>query len=333
LSKAPDVQLVTLFSPEHGIRGTLDEKIGHSRDERTGLPIYSLYGETRAPAEDQLANLDALVFDIQDIGCRFYTYISTLGECLSAAGKAGKKFFVLDRPNPITGTQIEGPMLAAERSFTAWHELPIRHGMTVGELAKMFNVERNLGADLTVVPCEGWTRQTWFDDTGLPWVNPSPNMRTLTAATLYPGVGLLEFCNVSVGRGTDRPFEIFGAPYIDDRTLAAALNGADLPGVRFVPVRFTPNASVFSGQECGGVQLIVTNRDNFAALDLGVVLATTLQRLYSKDLKLERLSRLLAEPKTLDAIRAGKGLNEIKALWSVGREGFREGRARVLIYR
>ena len=332
LHQAPGVTLVALFSPEHGIRGALDEKIADSRDERTGLPIHSLYGATRAPSAAQLAGLDALVFDIQDIGCRFYTYISTLGECLTAAQRAGKKFIVLDRPNAIGGARVEGPMLAAERSFTAWHELPVRHGMTVGELAKMFAAERALGVDLTVVPCAGWTRAAWFDETTLPWVNPSPNMRSLTAATLYPGVGLLEFCNVSVGRGTERPFEFLGAPYLDDRALAATLTAAALPGIRFVPVRFTPTASVFAGQECRGVQMIVTSRDAFSPLDLGVVLATALHRSHPGEIKIERLARLLAHPPTLAAIQAGQSLDEIKALWAEAREPFRVRREAFLLY-
>ena len=333
LHGASGVELVALFSPEHGIRGVADEKVNDSRDERTGLPIYSLYGETRRPTVEQLAGLDALVFDIQDIGCRFYTYISTLGECLSAAADARKKFIVLDRPNPITGVRVEGPMLAGARSFTGWHELPVRHGMTVGELAKMFAAERAPTADLTVIPCEGWTRAAWFDETAQPWVNPSPNMRSLTAATLYPGVGLLEVCNLSVGRGTDRPFEMVGAPYIDDRQLAATLTAAALPGLRFVPLRFTPAASVFKGKECGGVQILVTNRDSCSALDLGIVLATTLQRLYPNDFGIERLPRLLVHTPTLEAIRAGKSLEEIKALWAPDRERFRERRERFLLYR
>ncbi len=333
LHKAPGVTLVALFSPEHGIRGALDEKIADSRDERTGLPIHSLYGATRTPSAEQLADLDALVFDIQDIGCRFYTYISTLGEGLVAAQRAGKKFIVLDRPNAIGGTRIEGPMLAAERSFTAWHELPVRHGMTVGELAKMFAAERAPGVDLTVVPCADWTRAAWFDETSLPWVNPSPNMRSLTAATLYPGVGLLEFCNVSVGRGTERPFEFLGAPYLDDRALAATLTAAALPGIRFVPVRFTPTTSVFSGKECRGVQMIVTARDAFSPLDLGIVLATALHRSHPSELKIERLARLLAHPPTLAAIQAGKSLDEIKALWAEAREPFRARREAFLLYR
>jgi uncharacterized protein YbbC (DUF1343 family)/CubicO group peptidase (beta-lactamase class C family) len=332
LQKADGVELVSLFSPEHGIRGVLDEKIGDSRDEQSGLPIYSLYGEKRAPTPEQLAEVDALVFDIQDVGCRFYTYISTLGECIVAAAQAGKKIIVLDRPNPITGSRVEGPMLAADRSFTAWHELPLRHGMTVGELARMFVAERAPAAQLTVVACEGWKRDIWFDETGLPWTNPSPNMRSLQAALLYPGIGLLEFCNVSVGRGTDRPFELFGAPYIDDARLAAAIDAANLPGLRVMPVRFTPNASVFKGQQCRGVQFIVTDRQNFSPLDLGVTLATTLQSFYPRDLKIEKLSRLLAHPATLDAIRAGKSLTEVKALWAPERARFAELRDKFLLY-
>jgi uncharacterized protein YbbC (DUF1343 family) len=330
--KADGVERVSHFSPQHGIRGVLDEKIGDSRDEQSGLPIYSLYGEKRAPTPEQLAEVDALVFDIQDVGCRFYTYISTLGECIVAAAQAGKKIIVLDRPNPITGSRVEGPMLAADRSFTAWHELPLRHGMTVGELARMFVAERAPAAQLTVVPCEGWKRDIWFDETGLPWTNPSPNMRSLQAALLYPGIGLLEFCNVSVGRGTDRPFELFGAPYIDDARLAAAIDAANLPGLRVMPVRFTPNASVFKGQQCRGVQFIVTDRQNFSPLDLGVTLATTLQSFYPRDLKIEKLSRLLAHPATLDAIRAGKSLTEVKALWAPERARFAELRDKFLLY-
>lgn len=332
LHKAPGVQLVALFSPEHGIRGALDEKVTDSVDTETKLPIYSLYGANRAPTAAQLEGIDALVFDIQDIGTRFYTYISTMGECLTATAQQGKKFIVLDRPNPITGARVEGPMLAAERSFTAWHEIPVRHGMTVGELAKMFAAERAPNAQLTVIPCEGWSRESWFDATAQPWVNPSPNMRSLNAATLYPGVGLLEFCNLSVGRGTDRPFEILGAPYIRGEQLAEALNAAELSGVRFIGARFTPKASVFAAQECGGVQIVITDRDAFSPLDLGVVLATTLQRLHPQELKVERLATLLAHPATLEAVRAGKSLNEIKALWVAEREAFQARRAAFLLY-
>ncbi|MEO8352801.1 MAG: exo-beta-N-acetylmuramidase NamZ domain-containing protein, partial [Chthoniobacteraceae bacterium] len=333
LHKAPEVKLTALFSPEHGIRGLLDEKVGDGRDEKSGLPIYSLYGARRAPTPEQLAGLDALVFDIADIGCRFYTYLSTLGECMIAARKAGKKVFVLDRPNPITGARVEGPMLTDARSFVAWHEIPIRHGMTVGELARMLAAERAAGIDLTVIPCTGWTRGLWFDATALPWTNPSPNMRNLNAATLYPGVGLLEFCQVSVGRGTDRPFEVFGAPYIDDAEFAAAINDAGLDGIRVIPTRFTPSASVFAGQECRGVQFVITDREAFSPLDLGMTLATTMQRLYAKDVQIEKMAKLLGHPATLEAIKAGKSRDEIKALWAADREAFRERREKYLLYR
>lgn len=332
LREAPGVKLVALFSPEHGIRGTLDEKIGDSVDEQTGLPVYSLYGESRTPKPGQLEGLDALVFDIQDIGCRFYTYISTLGHCLEAAAGAGKKFFVLDRVNPINGTAIEGPVHTGASTFVAFHRIPLRHGMTVGELARMFNAERGWKADLTVIPVEGWSRGQWLDQTGLPWTNPSPNMRNLTEATLYPGVGLLETA-VSVGRGTDTPFEILGAPYVDDVTLAAELTKAGLPGIRFVPVRFTPKASTFKNQPCGGVYLVVTDRDALNAVDLGLTLALTLQRLYPGKFAVDNLKPLLTDTATLEAIRSGRPLADIRRAWAAERAAFEKRRAAFLLYR
>jgi uncharacterized protein YbbC (DUF1343 family)/CubicO group peptidase (beta-lactamase class C family) len=332
LAKAEGVTLVALFSPEHGLSGKADEKVGDSRDETTGLPVYSLYGEGRAPKPEHLAGLDALVFDIQDIGCRFYTYSSTLGEGLAAAAKAKLKYFVLDRPNPIGGVLVDGPVREGEASFTAWHDVPVRHGLTVGELAQMYNTERRLGADLTVIRCEGWTRDLWWDQTGLPWVHPSPNMRSLPAATLYPGVGLIEFCHVSVGRGTDRPFELVGAPYIDDRAFAAALNAEALPGVRFIPTRFTPTSYIFSGQECGGVQIIITGRDSLNPVEVGLALARTLQRQHPADWKGERLAKLLVHPATLTGVRELKEITDIKATWVTAREAFAERRRKVLLY-
>ncbi|MCL4177534.1 MAG: DUF1343 domain-containing protein [Verrucomicrobia bacterium] len=327
----PDVQLKVLFSPEHGIRGQLDEGVGDSTDARTGLPVYSLYGQRRKPGPDQLADLDALVFDIQDIGCRFYTYISTLGLCLEAAAEQHLKFFVLDRVNPINGTTVEGPVHTGESSFTAFHALPVRHGMTVGELARMFNAERGWHADLTVVPLENWRRNLWFDQTLQPWTNPSPNMRNLNEATLYPGVGLLESA-LSVGRGTDTPFEVIGAPYIDDRVWAEALNRVGLPGVRFVPTRFTPNASVFQGQTCGGVQLIVTDRDRLKAVELGIALAVTLQRLYPGQFALDKVQTLLRHAPTIEAIRSGQSVGEITRLWLAELESFNRRRQAFLLY-
>lgn len=332
LAAAPDVKLVALFSPEHGLRGTADEPVGDGVDERTGLPIFSLYGQTRAPRPEQLADLDALVFDIQDIGCRFYTYISTLGLAMEAAARAGKKFFVLDRVNPINGRTVEGPVHQGASTFVAFHRLPLRHGMTVGELARMFNAERGWNCDLTVIPVEGWSRARWWDETGLPWTNPSPNMRSLTAAMLYPGVGLLESA-VSVGRGTDTPFEVVGAPYVtNDVAFAEAVNRAGLAGVRAVPIRFTPRASTFKDQPCGGVHLVVTDRETLRAVDLGLTLALTFQRMYPGQFAADKMLPLLTDRATLDAIKAGKPLAEIKQAWAAELAAFEKRRVAFLLY-
>jgi uncharacterized protein YbbC (DUF1343 family)/CubicO group peptidase (beta-lactamase class C family) len=333
LAKADGVKLTAIFSPEHGLAGKADGKVGDAVDEATKLPIFSLYGDSKRPTVEQLAEVDALVFDIQDVGCRFYTYMATMGECLTAAAEAKKKFFVLDRPNPIGGVVVEGPMRDGEAAFVAWHDLPVRHGMTAGELAKLFNEERKLGAELTVIPCEGWSREMLFDETGLPWVNPSPNMRSLPAATLYPGVGLLEFCAISVGRGTDRPFELLGAPYINDVQFTAALNALGLRGVSFVPTRFTPTASVFAGKECRGVQMLVLDRRNVNALDVGLEIARLLQRLYPEKWSGEKMATLLVNPETVKGVLEQRDLSAIRAGWVGAREAFVARRAKVLIYR
>jgi len=331
LKSAPGVKLTVLFSPEHGIRGQFDAKIDDSVDLQTGLPVYSLYGKRRSPLPEQLRGLDALVFDIQDIGCRFYTYPSTMGLCLEAAGKAKLKFFVLDRVNPINGIALEGPLHTGKSSFVAFHSVPLRHGLTVGELARMYNAEKNYGADLTVVPMEGWRRGMWFDETRLPWTNPSPNMRSVAGTILYPGLGLHE-TPLSVGRGTDKPFEIVGAPYIDDARLAYELEQAALPGVRFVPIRFTPTYSTFKDKPCAGVACIITDREKLNAVDLGLAIALTLQRLYPKDYALPKLNTLLQHPATIEAIRGGKPLADIKEAWAGGLEAFAKRRQQFLIY-
>ncbi|MBL9151290.1 MAG: DUF1343 domain-containing protein [Verrucomicrobiales bacterium] len=335
LHGAPGVKVRALFAPEHGIRGTLDQaKIDDGTDERTGLPVYSLYkNETRAPSPAQLEGLDALVFDIQDIGCRFYTYLSTMGNAMEVAAREGKRFFVLDRVNPIDGIAVDGPVREGEASFTAWHPIPVRHGMTAGEMARLFAAERRMKLDLTVIPLEGWSRAMRFGDTGLPWVNPSPNMRNATAALLYPGIGLLEFCALSVGRGTERPFELIGAPYIDEKALAADLEAAELKGLRFEPVRFTPGASVFAGESCGGVRIVVTDAAACNPLDLGMVLAVALQKRYAGHLKLrEKYPTLLKHPATLEAVAAGKSVAEIRRLWEPALQDFRQRRAAFLAY-
>jgi uncharacterized protein YbbC (DUF1343 family) len=331
LRNAPGVELKVLFSPEHGIRGVMDEKVGNSVDERTGLPVYSLYGEIRKPTDEQLKDLDALVYDIQDVGCRFYTYTATLGLTIEAAGEHGLKYFVLDRANPITGTMIEGPVLEGKGSFVGFHKVPLRYGMTLGELALMFNGEHGNKTDLTIIKLENWKRDAFFDQTGLPWSNQSPNMRNLTEAILYPGIGLLESA-LSVGRGTDTPFEVIGAPYIDDVKLARELNKAALPGVSFVPIRFTPKASVHKDHECGGVSILLTDRESCNSVDTGIEIAKTLCRLYPQDFKLEKISHLLLHPATLEAIKADKSLKEIHELWRKDLEEFQQRRSKYLLY-
>ena len=333
LSKATGVKLVALFSPEHGIRGLADEKISDSKDEATGLPIYSLYGETRRPKAEQLKDLDALVYDIQDVGARFYTYISTLGYILEESAKTKLPVFVLDRPNPIGGLEVEGPTADSDKlSFISYHTIPTRHGLTIGELAQLFNRQRKIGADLRVIKMEGWRRAMWFDETNLTWINPSPNMRSLTEATLYPGVGLLETTNVSVGRGTDTPFEIVGAPWIQGDKLADVLNQRSIPGVRFVPLRFTPKSSVFKDEQCGGVYIIITDRGAFRPLLTGIEMALALRKLYPNDWKVDSYLRLLVNTDTLERIKRGEAAKDIVSSWNNSLQEFRRARAEVLLY-
>ncbi len=331
LQNAPGVRLVKLFSPEHGVRGLAEGDLGDSKDEKTGLPIYSLYGRNRKPEAAQLKDVDALVFDIQDIGCRFYTYASTMGLAIEAAAENGKLIVVLDRVNPLNGVTLDGPVLAESPTFVGFYQVPLRHGMTLGELARMYNAEKNLKADLTVIAVENWRREQWFDETGLPWTNPSPNMRNLKQAILYPGVGLLESA-LSVGRGTDTPFEVVGAPYIDDLKFAAEMNRAGLPGVSFVPIRFTPTTSVHKGTNCGGVYIMLNDRDRCNVVDVGLEMARTLYRLYPNDFKPDKIKQLLLHPATLDAVKADKPLNEIRAGWKPELDKFQKRREKFLLY-
>ncbi len=334
LFKAPGVKLTTLFAPEHGIRGALDqEKIANATDEKTGLPILSLYGETRKPTDEMLKDLDVLVFDIQDIGARFWTYPSTMVLAMEAAAKNKLKFVVLDRVNPINGSDVEGPIADADKlSFIAHNQIPLRHGMTMGELAQLYNGERKINANLQVVKVENWRRGAWFDETGLTWVNPSPNMRSLTEATLYPGIALLETTNVSVGRGTDTPFEILGAPYIDGRKLAASLNSLKLNGVRFVPVRFTPNASTNKGIECGGINVFVTNRNSFEPVLTGLEIASQIYQLYPKEFNVEKFNRLLVSDKIFAAFKQGSEAKALRQIWQSELEQFKAIRQKYLLY-
>ena len=333
LHEARDVRLVVLFSPEHGIRGTLEGRVSSSRDERTGLPIYSLYGDTRRPTEDMLAGLDTLVIDLQDIGARFYTYMTTMAYVMEEAAQRGIAVVVLDRPNPVNGVQIEGPTLdEAAIGFTGYFRMPIRHGLTLGELARLFDGENEIGGELTVVAMDGWRRDAWFDETGLPWVNPSPNMRNLTQAALYPGLGAIEMTNISVGRGTDAPFQQIGAPWIDGVRVAAALNARDLLGVRFYPVSFTPSAGQYAGEACQGVRLIITDRRSLRPVRVGLEIASVLHRLYGELYRLDAAATLLGSRDGLARVRAGEDPGDVAAGWAADEARWRQRRAPYLLY-
>jgi uncharacterized protein YbbC (DUF1343 family) len=338
LAHAPGVQLNAIFSPEHGVTGTLDTtKIGNSRDAATGVPVYSVYGatdEARRPPLEVLKQLDTVVIDLQDAGVRFYTYETTLGYFLEAAAKAGITVVVLDRPNPINGAFIQGPLSQPGReSFVNYGPVPVRHGMTMGELAQMFNVEHSIHAKLTVIPLQGWMRGDWFDSTGLDWTNPSPNLRSLTQATLYPGVALVEGTNVSVGRGTDTPFELLGAPWINAREFASYLNARQIPGVRFVATSFTPNASNFSGQSCNGVNIVLTDRDVLDAPELGIELAAALLKLYPQQFHLEKMIDILGNQNVYDQLVHGEDPHRIALNWQDELRNFQQVRAKYLIYK
>jgi uncharacterized protein YbbC (DUF1343 family)/CubicO group peptidase (beta-lactamase class C family) len=337
LAKAPGIQVVGLFSPEHGVTGSVDTTdIGDSKDAPTGIPVYSVYGDTSAkrhPSLDVLKQADVIVYDIQDIGTRFYTYETTLGYFMEAAAQTGQKIFVLDRPNPINGSYVQGPISDKGReNFINYGQVPIRHGMTIGELARFYNSERGINSKLKVIPMEGWQRGDWLDSTGVLWVNPSPNMRSLTEAVLYPGIGILEATNVSLGRGTDTPFELLGAPWIQPSELAAYLNARAISGVRFVPTEFTPNASVYAQQKCGGVNIIVTDRNALDASELGIEIASALHSLYPQQFEMKNLDNLMLNKVTMDAISAGQDPRRVWMDWVEAIERFMPIRARYLLY-
>jgi uncharacterized protein YbbC (DUF1343 family)/CubicO group peptidase (beta-lactamase class C family) len=338
LANVPGISLDAIFSPEHGVTGTLDTlHVKDTKDSATGVAVYSVYGgsETaRRPPMGVLKRLDAIVIDVADVGVRFYTYEATVGYFLEAAAKAGIDVVILDRPNPITGSFVQGPVSdGGHESFTNYFSEPVRHGMTLGELAKMINAERHFGAHLDVVAMEGWQPGDWFDSTGLGWVNTSPNLRSLTQATLYPGVAMIEGTNVSVGRGTDSPFEIVGAPWIKGRELAAYLNGRGIQSVRFVPIVFNPSASNFAGERCEGVNLIVLDRNTLDSPELGIELASALQKLYPNDFKLERMADLLVNQEVFEAIGAGQDPRRIAEDWQERLGEFLRLREKYLLYR
>jgi uncharacterized protein YbbC (DUF1343 family)/CubicO group peptidase (beta-lactamase class C family) len=337
LAHAPGIHLAAIFSPEHGITGGADTtQIANTQDAATGVAVYSVYGDSdakRRPDPAVISGLDVLVFDIQDVGVRFYTYQTTLGYFLEAAAKGGKELIVLDRPNPVNGAFVQGPVADSGReSFVSYGRTPIRHGMTMGELARMFNAERGIGAKLSVVPMEGWMRGDWFDSTGQLWINPSPNMRSLNEATLYPGIGMIEATNISVGRGTDTPFEVVGAPWINAVELGRTLNERAIPGVRFVPIEFTPASSEYSEQKCGGVNIVVTDRNALDAPELGLEIASALQTLYPKQYQIKQLGRLMVSKVTMDALALGEDPLRIAAGWGDEIEQFETMRAKYLLY-
>jgi uncharacterized protein YbbC (DUF1343 family)/CubicO group peptidase (beta-lactamase class C family) len=336
LMKAAGVQVVALFSPEHGIAGAEDRStIGDARDAATGIRIFSLYGTTNRPTPEMLRGIDALIFDIQDVGVHFFTYETTMAFAMEAAAKAGIPYFVLDRPNPITGVRVEGPLLdAANEAFVGYYGgTPVRHGMSMGELAQFFNGEKHLGAALTVIPMQDWQRGDWFDSTNLPWVNPSPNMRSLKAATLYPGLGMLEYAKISVGRGTDSPFEQIGADFIGGRELAAYLNQRQIPGVRVYPTSFTPTDSNFKGVRIEGVRFEITNRELVDATRLGLEVAGAIQKLYPGKIDWAIDKPLIGSNEVIKRLQAGDDPRSIQQGFEDDVAAFVARREKYLIYR
>lgn len=338
LNAVPGLKLAALFAPEHGAVGQLDTTdVGNTTDPATGIPVYSVYGDTdakRRPPVDQLKQVDAVVIDLQDAGVHFWTYETTVAYFIEAAAQSGTEIVILDRPNPITGSAVSGPIVDTDkRNFVAYYPLPVRHGMTMGELAQLFNGEQHLGAKVTVVPMQGWQRGDWFDSTGELWVNPSPNLRNLNENTLYPGVAMIEGTNVSVGRGTDTPFEVLGAPWIKSQELASYLNSRHISGVRFVPYSFTPKSAAYANQLCGGVNMVVTNRLTLDSPELGIELAAALHKLYPNDFQLSRAMTIIANQETLDALNAGTDPRFISSKWNEELEAFEAVRQKYLIYK
>ena len=333
LSKAQGVHLVALFSPEHGLAGRNDENVASRKDSTTGLPIYSLYGDGRRPTDEMLKGIDALVFDIQDAGVRFYTYTATMGYCMEEAAKRHIAFYVLDRPNPMNGNTVEGPMLDADKtSFVAYMPLPVRYGLTIGELAQFFNMENHINCDLHVIPMRNWHRNYFFESTGIRWIPPSPNLRTLKGSIVYPGLEILQSAGVSVGRGTETPFEEFGAPWMKGDDVADALNARHLAGLRFVNQPFIPVIGLYSGQRCGGVGVRIMDRQAVRAMRLGMEIATILRRLYPEKFDPEKLMFLVGNAETIRQLQAGTGPEQIVESWSADLANFDVLRKKYLLY-
>ncbi len=333
LAHAPGVQLVALFSPEHGIAGHADDNVPSSKDASTGLPIYSLYGDHNRPTDEMLNGIDALVFDVQDAGVRFYTYTTTMGYCMEEAAKKGIEFYVLDRPNPIAGDIVEGPMLDADKTaFVAYFPLPVRYGLTIGELAQLFNTENHINVKLHVIPMKGWHRNYFFESTGLRWIPPSPNLRTLKGSILYPGLEILQNAGVSVGRGTEAPFEEIGAPWINGEEVAEELNAKNLPGVHFANQRFIPVSGLYAGQHCGGVGIKVTDRAAVRSMRMGLEIAEILQKKYPANFETAKMLLLLGSGETVGQLQSGTTPSEIVAGWAKDLAAYDQMRRKYFLY-
>jgi len=334
LSHGAGFQLIALFSPEHGLAGRNDEKVSSTKDPSTGLPVYSLYGETRRPTDEMLKGIDALVFDVQDAGVRFYTYTATMGYCMEEAAKRKIAFFVLDRPNLLGGEIIEGPMLDADKtSFVAYFPLPVRYALTIGELAQFFNTENHIGAELHVVTMRNWHRNYFFESTGIKWIPPSPNLRTIKGSIVYPGIEILQSAGVSVGRGTQAPFEEFGAPWMNGDDVAAALNARNLPGLHFGGQPFIPIAGLYSGQRCGGVSIKITDRFKVRSMRVGLEIAAILQKLYPKQFEITKMIELVGNSDTVQKLQAGEAPEKIVASWADRLTAFDQVRRKYFLYK
>jgi len=334
LRGAPGVSIVAVFTPEHGYGAQMDEAVPSLIDVETGLPFYSLFGVSRRPSQEQLNGIDLLVCDLQDVGARFYTYITTMAYTMEEAARFGISYLVLDRPNVLNGIAIEGPLLRSEhRSFVGYFPFPIRHGLTIGEVAHWYVSKEKLDLDLNVIPVRGWQRGMWFDDTGLPWVPPSPAMRSLTTAILYPGICCLERTNVSVGRGTDHPFEWVGAPWVEAEALAATLEERAIAGVRFQPLDFSPASSIYAGEVCHGVAIEITDRNQLNSVQLGFHLLDAIHRQNPVEFDFGNSLPLLGDTASFEALRSFVPVEEIFALWERDLKAFAEEREDILLYR
>lgn len=334
LTHAPGVQVVAIFSPEHGLGGSRDEKISSAKDAVSGLPVYSLYGDTLRPTDEMLAGIDALVFDLQDAGVRFYTYTSTMAYCMEEAAKRKIAFYVLDRPNPLGGEIVEGPVLDADKtSFTAYFAMPVRYGLTIGELAQLFNAENQMHCDLHVIEMKGWKRNYFYEDTGLRWIPPSPNLRTLKGSILYPGLEILQNAGVSVGRGTETPFEEFGAPWMRGEDVAGRLNERHIAGLRFVAQDFIPVVGLNAGQRCGGVAIRVMDKRAVRSMSMGIEIASVLRGLHPEKFDADKTLLLLGNAKTVKQLEAKAPAEQIVASWKAELAAFEAMRRKYLLYK